>query len=177
MPCHHKPWCSGPCAGNERLPAQLLQAPGPGPKALQQPACRGQRRRETPRPSVDVSCSAVVSSVEAWREIERLPGREAPRPAQGEGRGGHQISCKALDATLARRIYAGRAPSPWTVFPVLQARISSPAADPESLWSRPLESIMKTLSVFAAALLTAVSEAAVNVRCVPPTALTSCQLP
>lgn len=66
-------------------------SPGPRtrPKALQQPACRGQRRRETPRPSVDVSCSAVVSSVEAWREIERLPGRGTEASA---GRGARWAS-------------------------------------------------------------------------------------
>lgn len=109
------------------------------------------------------------------RENARQRGTEA-----SAGRGG-QVGIEFLtwtvDATLAWSIYVGRLPSSWTALTVLQASISSPVADPESLWSRPLEFIMKTLSVFAAALLAAVSEAAVNVRCVPPPAFTSCQWP
>lgn len=72
-----------------------------------------------------------------------------------------------VDATPPWSIYAGYPPLSWTAFPALQARSSSPAADPESLGRGYSDIIMKTLSLFASALLAAVADAAVNVRCVP----------
>lgn len=170
MPCHHKPWGSGAVAG-KRLPDQLLQArdQGPGLHSSSRTGGEGGERHQRR--------AWTLAAAPSWRDGGNRECMAERRRRRERGRGGHQILTWTVDATLARSIYDGRPPSSWTALIALQARISSPAADPEFLWSRPPESIMKTSSVFAAALLAAVSEAAVNVRCVPALAFISCQLP